>query len=105
MGKIVFMLLIAVIAWALFKKRNQLPSRDDATKADETVRNASGDTNTPNASQAKTNTQIPERMVACAACGVFMPESDSVQINGVASCRDPAQCAHRPRGDVGAELK
>jgi len=38
----------------------------------------------------------PERMVQCARCQAFMPESDSVTVDGNVSCRDPAHCAHRP---------
>lgn len=90
MGKIIFALLTAAIAWVLFKglskgltkKRPGDKSCHDATQAG----------NAP----AK-NLNAPERMVKCVRCGVFMPESDSVIVDGVAgqiSCRDPQACAH-----------
>lgn len=90
MGKIIFMLLIAVIAWALFKKRVKPPSipGDKAEGASASNTSASG-------KQPK-ELAAAERMVACAACGVFMPESDSAIHNDIVSCRDPAHCAHRP---------
>lgn len=81
MGKIIFMALIAALAWVFFKKRAVEQSRPKdkvATDASSSVASAA-----------------IERMVACADCGVFMPESDSVLREGKISCRDPGHCAHR----------
>ncbi|HEX9390398.1 MAG TPA: PP0621 family protein [Usitatibacteraceae bacterium] len=77
MGKLLLLLLIAAVAWAFFKKQ-QRPDRPAAGKSGEAKPAAA------------------ERMVACASCGVYMPESDSVLKDGKIGCRDPAHCAHRP---------
>ena len=37
----------------------------------------------------------PEKMVKCDLCGVFMPESESAQIDGKKTCLTPQQCLHR----------
>ncbi len=88
MGKLLFMLLIAAIAWVFFKKQ-QRPGR---TAADKSARTGNPSPSAP-ADRAAASV---ERMVACGNCGVFMPESDSVVNDGKISCRDPAHCAHRP---------
>ncbi len=77
MGKLLFLLLIAAIAWAFFKKQHgAMRGRADKSAAPGPAKSA-------------------ERMVACNACGVFMPETDSVMVGGKVSCRDPEHCAHR----------
>jgi hypothetical protein len=82
-GKIIFALLTAAIAWVLFKgltkKSSGEVSRRDVPK--------------PSADKAK-NLNAPERMVKCVRCGVFMPETESVIVEGQISCRDPQACAH-----------
>ena len=93
MGKIIFMLLIAAITWMLFKKRIKPPS----TPVDKTE--GASESNTSSAGKKAKELGAAERMVACAACGVFMPESDSVIHNDIVSCRDPAHCAHRPHAN------
>ena len=93
MGKIIFMLLIAAITWALFKNRTKPPAAaDQADPGAHPVANADPAT----AAKQPLNPASAERMVACAACGVFMPESDSVVLNSKVSCREPGQCAHLP---------
>ena len=87
MGKLLFVLLIAAIAWAFFKK-HQGSKRSSTDKPA-----GSGKAASPTEGSAASSS---ERMVACGACGVFMPESDSVLTSGKIGCRDPAQCAHRP---------
>ena len=99
MGKIIFMLLIAAITWVLFKKSVKPPTRtgdDDSHGQQESADAASVATAKPGAGNTKSSA-ASERMVACSACGVFMPESDSVRVNEVVSCREPARCAHRPK--------
>ncbi len=87
MGKIIFAVITAFVAWVLFKglsksaKRHEIDRRDDQPLPREG--SATGKANTP------------ERMVKCAACGVFMPESDSVMTDGKVGCREPQHCAHR----------
>lgn len=88
MGKLLFILLIAAIAWALFKKQ-QRPGQSAADKSAETDKSSV-------AASADRAAVLTERMVACSTCGVFMPESDSVVNDGKIGCRDPARCAHRP---------
>jgi hypothetical protein len=89
-GKIIFALLTAAIAWVLFKglsKGLKKPPRSDAGRRDAA---RSGH------DKAK-NLNAPERMVKCVRCGVFMPETESVIVDGVdgqISCRDPNTCAH-----------
>jgi hypothetical protein len=74
MGKILFFLLAAVVGWLLFKG---LLKKPDADKTREDSRNH------------------PERMVKCDLCGVFMPESESAQLDGKTTCRTPQRCLHR----------
>ncbi len=83
MGKIIFALLTAAIAWVLFKGLTK-KSSDDASRRD--VPKPDGD-------KAK-NLRAPERMVKCVRCGVFMPETESVTVEGQISCREPQVCAH-----------
>ena len=71
MGKILFVALIAVIAWLLF-----FVKRKPAVRAEQR----------PSA----------EAMVVCARCGVHLPASESARIDGLTSCRDPAHCDNNP---------
>jgi hypothetical protein len=83
-GKILFALLTAVIAWFLFKglsKKSRSDSRDSRVDKDKPDKNA--------------GKNAVEHMVKCSVCGVFMPESESTNIDGKISCRDPKTCAHR----------
>jgi hypothetical protein len=79
-GKILFALLTAAIAWFLFKgftktsrTRDEDPRVKDPGRKDKAV----------------------EHMVKCGICGVYMPESESTHSDGRISCRDPKTCAHR----------
>ena len=74
MGKILFFLAAAVVGWLVFKI---LRNKPDA-----------GKTSSPSANR-------PEKMVKCDLCGVFMPESDSTQLDDKLTCRTPKQCLHR----------
>jgi hypothetical protein len=90
-GKIIFALIIAAIAWVLFKGLTKKPP------------GGSNDANAGNATKARPtksspgtppNLNAPERMVKCVRCGVFMPETDSLIIDGKLSCLDPNACGH-----------
>jgi hypothetical protein len=83
-GKIIFALLTAAIAWVLFKGLMKKPPDSKAN---------SGDAAKPGDGKTK-NLNAPERMVKCVRCGVFMPETESVIVGGQISCRDPQTCAH-----------
>lgn len=74
MGKLFFFLVAAVVGWLLFKGLLKKP--DAGEKRDG-----------PPAQ--------PEKMVKCDLCGVFMPESDSAQLDGKRVCRTPQRCMHR----------
>ena len=81
MGKIVFLFIIAVLGWVLFKglgKKGNGSSPPDA--------------GTPPQSKTRVAT---ENMVKCHRCGVLMPESESMMLDGNISCHDPAHCLHR----------
>jgi hypothetical protein len=86
-GKIIFALLTAAIAWLLFKGLSKGLTKKPP--GDESSRDAAK----PGNDKAK-NLNAPERMVKCVRCGVFMPETESVIIDGQISCRDPQSCAH-----------
>ena len=73
MGKIVFLAIIAVVVWVLFKGLGKKPG----------------------ARPPKADTKVVENMVKCQRCGVLMPESDSMMLDGNVSCHDPARCLHR----------
>ena len=74
MGKILFFLVAAIVGWLIFKG---LLKKPDAGKGGE---ESSAD---------------PEQMVKCDLCGVYMPESDSTQLDGRRTCRTPQHCLHR----------
>lgn len=79
MGKIVFLLIIAALGWVLFKglgKKNGTSSKGDADGL-------------------RDQTKVTERIVKCHRCGVLMPESESMMLDGNLSCHDPAHCLHR----------
>lgn len=102
MGKIIFMLLIAAITWVLFKKHTKPPSGSgsNGNGRQEAADATSVPTAKARAGNKDSSAWMSERMVACSACGVFMPESDSVRLNDIVSCRDPVSCAHRPKFDA-----
>ena len=76
MGKIVFLAIIAVVVWVLFKGLGK-KSGPRATRP------------------PKADAKVVENMVKCQRCGVLMPESDSMMLDGNVSCHDPAHCLHR----------
>jgi hypothetical protein len=83
MGKIVFLFIIAVLGWVLFKGLGKKGSGSSPPDAE-----ASG--------EKKSTTRIAtENMVKCHRCGVLMPESESMMLDGNISCHDPAHCLHR----------
>jgi hypothetical protein len=83
MGKIVFLFIIAVVGWVLFKGLGKKsgsaspPAEDAAQQGKKAARTAA------------------ENMVKCHRCVVLMPESESMMLDGYVSCRDPAHCLHR----------
>ena len=83
MGKIVFLFIIAVLGWVLFKGLGKKgggasPPTEDSSR------------------QKKSSAAIAtENMVKCHRCGVLMPESESMMLDGNISCHDPAHCLHR----------
>lgn len=79
MGKIIFLLIIAVIGWVLFKGLGKKP----------------GKTSDRGTGKSQASTSVPEIMVKCHRCGVLMPESESMMLDGNVSCHDPAHCLHR----------
>lgn len=79
MGKIVFLVIIAALVWVLFKGLGKKPSE----------RSARGE------QAPQDRGQVAEKMVKCHRCGVLMPESDSMMLDGNVSCHDPAHCLHR----------
>lgn len=83
MGKIVFLFIIAVLGWVLFKGLGK-KSRGASPPA--------ADSSQQKKSTAATAT---ESMVKCHRCGVLMPESESMMQDGNFSCHDPAHCLHR----------
>jgi hypothetical protein len=77
MGKLIITLVLAVVAWFMVKaligkSRKQTPPEGE-----------------------KAN--VAERMVKCARCGVFLPESETMQRDGATTCRTPEQCLRRER--------
>jgi len=65
MGKLILFILLGIIAFLLFKswgRRSGAPGAKDDTPPD------------------------AERMVACARCGVHLPQSESVTVSGKEYC-------------------
>ena len=79
MGKIVFLVIIAALVWVLFKGLGKKSSKPRARGTQEP--------------QDRSN--VTEKMVKCYRCGVLMPESESMMLDGNVSCHDPAHCLHR----------
>ncbi len=83
MGKIVFLFIIAVLGWVLFKGFGKKgggaspPAEDSSQQV------------------KKSPSTAAENMVKCHRCGVLMPESESMMLDGNISCHDPAHCLHR----------
>lgn len=75
MLKYLLLLLIAVIVWRIWQKRPAKPVKAPRTEAP------------------------PERMVACARCGVLIPESDSLAEGGSYYCCE----AHRRPSEPGSK--
>jgi uncharacterized protein len=65
MSKLILLLLFGVFAYLLFKSLKR--------------RNRSRDADAP-------GPRSPERMVACASCGVHLPESDAIESSGRHYC-------------------
>ena len=72
MGKVIFMAFAAVVAWLLYKGLK----KDSSHNSDKSA-------------------NLSERMLKCEQCGVYMPESESMHIDGRVTCRTPGQCARR----------
>ena len=65
-----YLLLFAILGllyWSWRKRRNQVPDRDSPVA------------------------KVPDRMVCCDQCGVYLPESDSVRLGDAYFCN----AAHR----------
>ncbi len=83
MGKIVFLFIIAVLGWVLFKGLGK-KAGGASPPAEASLRQKNG-----------TAATAVENMVKCRRCGVLMPESESMMLDGNISCHDPAHCLHR----------
>lgn len=79
MGKLVFLFIIVVLVWVLFKGLGKKPFKPGASGAE----------------GPESRSNVPEKMVKCHRCGVLMPESESMMLDGNVSCHDPAHCLHR----------
>lgn len=88
MGKIIFALLTVAIAWILFKGLSKKSSGGEKRAAAANPKNSAEKNTEPK------NLGAPEQMVKCIRCGVFMPEAESLIVDGKVSCRDPQACAH-----------
>jgi hypothetical protein len=78
MGKALLVLLLAIVGWVLLKGllKGSKPGQ----------RERQGD-----------KPPVSEKMIQCQRCGVFMPESESMSVDGKLSCRQPDACPHRQR--------
>lgn len=78
MGKALLVLLVAIAGWVLVKGL----LKGSAARRDE---------------NHATKPTSAEKMIQCQRCGVFMPESESMSVDGTLSCRQPDACLHRRR--------
>lgn len=81
MAKLLIFAVVAVVGWLLIKglfKQNKLDERDK-----------------PRTDQSRAPQATAEKMVKCSRCGVFLPESESMQRDHETMCRDPDHCLHR----------
>lgn len=78
MGKALLVLLVGIVGWILVKGllKGAAARRDENQAA---------------------KPAAAEKMIQCQRCGVFMPESDSMSVDGHISCRQPDACLHRRR--------
>lgn len=71
MGKVLLLVLLALVAYALWRGSARLRERSK-----ESEKNAS----------STGRTQLPERMVRCEKCGVHLPASESVVVDRRTFC-------------------
>ena len=76
MGKVLILIVTALVGWFLFKGIVGKSSVADKAKSTDRLSES-------------------ERMVKCDLCGVHMPESESKLSGGKRSCQAPDACAHR----------
>jgi hypothetical protein len=82
MGKVLFVVLIAVVVWLLFFAKRTLKIRRDGDGAEAPRGIAS------------------ERMVECMRCGVHIPASEAAELVGARgkyTCVEPERCGNLPR--------
>jgi hypothetical protein len=77
MAKILFFILAAIAGWLLIK--GLTGKRKDRADAN----------GQPSPSQ--------EQMLKCDQCGVFIPASESMSLDGKLTCRIPDRCPQRPQ--------
>jgi len=75
MGKLLLLVLAVIAGWLLVKGLFKSRGVGDV-KPGESV-------------------QSREKMIKCDRCGVFMPESESMSLDGKLTCRAPERCMHR----------
>jgi hypothetical protein len=86
MGKVLFVVLIALVVWLLFFAKRSLKIRRDQPGSLRGKQGAAHD--------------APERMVACLRCGVHIPASEAAELvgqRGKYTCVEPDRCANLPR--------
>jgi hypothetical protein len=76
MGKLLLGIVVAFVAWLTLKAL---------------VRKGGG--GPPSAGRA--SARDVERMVKCARCGVFLPETETRSLDGALTCHTPEQCPRR----------
>jgi hypothetical protein len=79
-AKVLFAIIIAVLAWFFFFKKKPAPPSDAIGGNDGKGTGKLGN----------------ERVVLCAVCGVNIPESESVTRDGRTTCAEPDTCKQRP---------
>lgn len=75
MGKLLLLIFAAIAGWLIYKGLlgKKAGKRDAA----------------PSSGQAE------EKMHQCGRCGVFIPASESMSLNGKLTCRSPDRCPQR----------
>jgi uncharacterized C2H2 Zn-finger protein len=76
MQKLLILLVVAVVGWLLFKGliKKGASQKGEASSA-----------------------TAPEKMLKCSRCGVFLPESETMQRDGEILCQTPERCLHRQK--------
>ncbi|MBL8525188.1 MAG: hypothetical protein JNN20_15975 [Betaproteobacteria bacterium] len=79
MGKILLFIFAAIAGWLLYKGLLGKAAGKSGAKA----------------GTGSSSNRVEEKMLKCDRCGVFIPASESMSLDGALTCRSPDRCPQR----------